>query len=73
MASLGLWKDSLRVRTCRLVPFTNQRVNAAPGGGSEQAVDMLNDRWLLDVSFGPRRHVNAAALEAFDNSFRGQV
>lgn len=73
MASLGAWPASIRVRTCSFVPQTNQRANASPGGGSEQVVDILNDRWIVMVSIPMRRHTNAAAVEAFLASFRGMV
>jgi hypothetical protein len=52
---------------------TNQRAGAAPGGGSEQVVDMLNDRLdVLPDSAGEQVRA-AAAVEAFLASFRGQV
>jgi len=51
----------------------NQRVNAAPFGGSEQAVDLLNDRWLMSLRLAPRSHAEAAAYEAWIGSLRGQV
>jgi len=73
MASLGTWPASIRPRTCRFVPVTNQRVNSAPGAGSEQVIDMLNDRWTVYLTLAVRKHADAAAIEAFINSFRGQV
>jgi hypothetical protein len=73
MASLGTWPAAIRPATCRLTPFVNQRVNASPFGGSEQVVDMLNDRWLCSLSLPVRKHAPAASVEAFLNSFRGQV
>jgi hypothetical protein len=62
-----------RPRTCQLTPFVNQRVGASPGSGSEQAIDLLNDRWLLNCSLPYARHANAAWREAFIGAFRGQV
>lgn len=52
---------------------TNQRVGASMFGGSEQAVDLLNDRWVMNVSLADSWHADAAAREAFIASFRGQV
>lgn len=52
---------------------TNQRVGSSIFGGSEQAVDLLNDRWVMNVSLPDSLHVAAAAREAFIASFRGQV
>ncbi len=60
-------------RACSLMLATNQRVSASPFGGSEQAVDMLNDRWMMSCDLPPASHGNAAWLEAFIGSMRGQV
>jgi hypothetical protein len=60
-------------RTCQLTQVVNQRVSAAPFGGSEQAVDLLNDRWLLSCELPPSRHANSAWREAFINNMRGQT
>lgn len=72
MASLGTWPSNIKPRTCRMDPRVNQRANSAPNDSSEQVVDMLNDRWLAHLTLPVRRHADAAALEAFLNSFRGQ-
>jgi len=60
-------------RTCTLVQSVNQRVNAAPFGGSEQAIDLLNDRWLLSVEMPASTQAGAAAMEAFIGALRGQT
>lgn len=60
-------------RSCLFTPSVNQRVSAAPFGGSEQAVDLLNDRWLCSVELAPSYHGDAAYLEAFIGAMRGQV
>jgi predicted RecA/RadA family phage recombinase len=73
MSSLGSWPAAQKVRTCRFDMATNQRVNAAPGGSSEQVIDLLNDRLMCYLTLPVRRHAQAAALEAFLASFRGQV
>lgn len=73
MSSLGTWPSSIHPLSARFVPQTNQRVNAAPGGGSEQAVDMLNDRWMCYLTLPVRRFEEAAAVETFLASFRGQT
>lgn len=51
----------------------NTRSNAAPGGGSEQSVDLLNDRWIVYLSLPVRRHADAHALRAYLHRFRGMV
>lgn len=48
-----------------------QRAFGSPFGGSEQVVDLLQDRWSLSMSLPPRSRVNAAAMEAFINALRG--
>lgn len=54
-----------------LEQYVNQRSNAAPLGGSEQVVDLLNDRWVATVTSSPRTSDEAAAYEAFIGSMRG--
>lgn len=59
--------------SCALTPFMSQRVSAAPFGGSEQPVDLLNDRWLMSCEL-PNSLTNSGAwIEAFIGSMRGQV
>ena len=60
-------------RTCLFTQSTNQRVSASPFGGSEQAVDMLNDRWLVSVETGPLSRIDAVAIEVFIAALRGQT
>lgn len=72
MASIGTWPAWLPVSACRFDMRANQRANAAPNDSSEQVVDMLNDRWMVHLTLHGRMHRDAAALEAFLNSFRGQ-
>jgi hypothetical protein len=71
MASLGDFPFT--PREFSLVLRVNTRANAAPGGGSEQAVDLLNDRWVCSMTLPVRRHETAAALEAFLNRLRGMT
>jgi hypothetical protein len=70
--SIVTWPASLYPATARLTLQTNQRVHASPFGGSEQAVDMLNDRWLMAIEFPTRKARYGAAVEAFIASLRGQ-
>lgn len=58
--------------SCSLKLSVNQRVNASPFGGSEQAVDLLNDRWLMSLELAPNYSAQGAAIEAFINAMRGQ-
>lgn len=52
---------------------TNQRIGASPGGGSEQTIDLLNDRWMLSCELPESKRDNSAWREAFIGSMRGQV
>lgn len=64
---------AFRPRTVSLRMETNQRVGASQFGGSEQARDLLNDRWIMEVSLADSQHADGAWREAFIASFRGQV
>lgn len=64
---------AFKPRTCRFTQSTNQRVSASPFGGSEQAVDMLNDRWLVSIETGPLSRADAVAIEVFIAALRGQT
>jgi len=59
--------------TCSLTKFVNQRVSGAPFGGSEQAIDLMNDRWLLSFDLPAYSNASGAAVEAFVGSMRGQT
>ena len=52
---------------------TNQRAFASPFGGSEQVIDLLNDRWLISMSLPNRLHADAARVESFIASLRGMT
>ncbi|WP_399696611.1 hypothetical protein [Xenophilus sp.] len=54
-----------------LVPV--MRASSSPFGGSEQTVDLLQDRWSVAMSLPPRTRDNAAALEAFLNGIRANT
>lgn len=67
------WPSGLYPRSFSLRLSTVQRVHASPLGGSEQVVDLLNDRWLLSMELPANRHSTMAALEAFLAAMRGQT
>lgn len=52
---------------------TNQRAFGSPFGGSEQVIDLLNDRWLASMTLPNRLHADAARVEAFIAALRGMV
>lgn len=73
MTTIALPSFFANPRTCIFEPYVNQRSNASPFGGSEQVVDLLNDRWLATVSIPPRSKDGGAAVEAFIGAMRGMV
>lgn len=65
--------SNFKPRACNLTLMTNQRVHASVYSGSEQPVDLLNDRWLLSCELPNASFAAAAAIEAFIAAMRGQV
>lgn len=49
-----------------------QRVSASPFGGSEEAVDLLNDRWMASAELPASAVGDGAWVEAFIGRLRGQ-
>lgn len=64
---------SFAPRSVQLTLSTNQRVAASPFGGSEQAIDLMNDRWLMSFELPNCTRANAYQREAFIGAMRGQV
>jgi hypothetical protein len=62
-----------RVARIKFRLATNQRASASPFGGSEQVVDLLNDRWIIDVTTSRTSYANGQLLEAYIASMRGQT
>lgn len=60
-------------RSCSISLSTNQRLNASPFGGSEQVIDLLNDRWLLSCELPANSQAGGAWREAFIGALRGQI
>jgi hypothetical protein len=71
--SLITLPTQFKPRTVSLRLEANQRVAASQFGGSEQARDLLNDRWVMDLTLAESLHADGAWREAFIASFRGQV
>lgn len=59
--------------SCRFKFQVNDRVNASPFGGSEQAVDLLNDRWVVTLSQDVIEFLDAGEIEAYIAAMRGRV
>lgn len=59
--------------SCSFTLSVNDRVNSSPFGGSEQAVDLLNDRWMVELSQDVMDTSVAASVEAWIAAMRGRV
>lgn len=71
--SLITYPTQLVPSSCIFTLATSQRVNASPFGGSEQAVDLLNDRWTCSLSQDVVEFTTAPYIEAFIGAMRGQT
>lgn len=67
------WPADLKRLSFSIKLEINQRSYASPYGGSEQVVDLLNDRWLISITMQPARRDAASQLESFINSLRGMT
>jgi len=67
------WPSGLVPRQFSMRLATVQRVHSSPYGGSEQAVDLLNDRWMVSMELAADTYANIAVVEAFIASMRGQT
>jgi len=52
---------------------TVQRAYSSPFSGSEQVIDLLNDRWMASMQLAPRTQADAARVEAFVAAMRGMT
>jgi hypothetical protein len=62
-----------RVTQFSAVLYSNVRANSSPYGGSEQIVDLLNDRWKIRMEVGVSQMDVGAVVEAFIASLRNGV
>lgn len=60
-------------RNCALRLSVNQLAHAAPYGGSEQVIDLLNDRWMLSCELSENIRADAGWREGFVGALRGKV
>lgn len=58
---------------CSFKSVVSQRVSASPFGGSEQAIDLLNDRWTCSVTIPMMTYQQGGQIEAFIGAMRGQT
>jgi hypothetical protein len=65
--------SSFRAESFNMRLVTNQRAFGSPYGGSEQVIDMLNDRWMIALTLPRGTQEDAARNEAFVNALRGMT
>lgn len=65
------WPTGLRATGFQLTLAAVQRAHASPFGGSEQVVDLLNDRWHVSMDLPPALRENGGQIEGFIASMRG--
>lgn len=67
------WPSGLQVGSFAMKLNTVQRAHSSPFSGSEQVVDLLNDRWLISLELAPSNEADGGAQEALINSLRGMT
>jgi hypothetical protein len=65
--------STFRAESFSMQLLTNERAFASPYGGSEQVIDMLNDRWSITMTLPRGTQEDAARNEAFVNALRGMT
>lgn len=65
--------SSFRAESFNMRLLTTEKSFASPFGGSEQVIDLLNDRWLITLSLPRGTQEDAARNEAFINALRGMT
>jgi hypothetical protein len=68
-----IWPAGLRARAFSLTLVPVQRAHASPIGGSEQVVDMVNDRWHASFELPATRRTHGGQAEGFIASLRGMI
>lgn len=71
--SLITWPAGLSANSFALQLLSVQRAHSSPFGGSEQVVDLLNDRWAVNLSLRPALQANGGAADGFIASLRGMT
>lgn len=67
------WPTGLQAIGFRLVLVTVDRSFASPFGGSEQVVDLLNDRWMASLELPPALRSSGGQVEGFIAALRGMT
>lgn len=65
------WPASLEPAACTLMLEPNVREFISPYTGSYEVVDLIGERWRMQLSFADALRATAAAQEAFLNRLRG--
>lgn len=67
------WPPALHASAFTLSLSTVQRVHSSPYAGSEQVIDLLNDRWMAALELPPNVQAGGGAVEGFIHSLRNMT
>jgi hypothetical protein len=71
--SLIAWPTGLVASGFTISLSTVQRTYASPYGGSEQVIDLLNDRWMVTLDLPANVKANGGLVEGFIHSLRNMT
>ncbi|MCW7541880.1 hypothetical protein OOT46_29205 [Aquabacterium sp. A7-Y] len=67
------WREAWLPQRFRMVLQPNERVHTSPYTQGEQVIDLLGERWHVEMTLAERRPEHGAALEAFFARLRGSA
>jgi hypothetical protein len=65
--------SSLQASDFTMTLLSVQRTHSSPYAGSEQVIDLLNDRWTVSVQLAPMVGAEGGALDGFIAALRGST
>jgi hypothetical protein len=71
--SLIAWPSTFHASAFTLSLSTVQRMHASPFTGSEQVIDLLNDRWIATLELPANVQGSGGAVEGFIHSLRNMT
>jgi hypothetical protein len=71
--SLIAWPTGLKASAFSLTLSTVQRTFSSPYAGSEQVIDLLNDRWMASVTLPANVQASGGSVEGFIHSLRNMT
>jgi hypothetical protein len=71
--SLIAWPTGLKASGFTISLATVQRSFSSPYAGSEQVIDLLNDRWMVSLDLPASQQINGGLVEGFIHSLRNMT